>query len=178
MVSFRTAGLLTAMAIPALALPVADNGLQQRQDEVTAVHATFTFPFVQNLRHTAVTSAIPGGPDDINPCAAVLCQINTTCEIVKGQAVCLPISTSLPAEPTVITAEPTIFTATPTIRTPEPTYATTGLPLPPAEGVQCGENVCDAGEVCCNPSCGICTPPNGACIMIFCADGQLPTRQA
>jgi hypothetical protein len=24
------------------------------------------------------------------------------------------------------------------------------------------------GEVCCNPSCGICTPPDGVCIQIAC----------
>lgn len=35
-------------------------------------------------------------------------------------------------------------------------------------GVKCGDNTCAAGLVCCNPSCGICTPPNGACIQLFC----------
>lgn len=32
----------------------------------------------------------------------------------------------------------------------------------------CGPSLCAAGEVCCNPSCGICTPPDGACIEIAC----------
>jgi hypothetical protein len=34
--------------------------------------------------------------------------------------------------------------------------------------VTCGSNVCDAGMVCCNESCGICTPPDGVCIQIAC----------
>jgi len=32
----------------------------------------------------------------------------------------------------------------------------------------CGPTVCPAGQVCCNASCGICTPPGGACILIGC----------
>jgi hypothetical protein len=30
-------------------------------------------------------------------------------------------------------------------------------------GEACGETTCDADQVCCNPSCGICTEPGGAC---------------
>jgi hypothetical protein len=41
------------------------------------------------------------------------------------------------------------------------------VPLPP-EGEPCGDTMCDAGMVCCNASCGICTPPDGACIQIAC----------
>jgi hypothetical protein len=26
------------------------------------------------------------------------------------------------------------------------------------------------GQVCCNESCGICTPPEGMCILIACID--------
>ena len=33
---------------------------------------------------------------------------------------------------------------------------------------QCGDTTCRAGTVCCNASCGICTPPGGACIQIAC----------
>jgi len=32
----------------------------------------------------------------------------------------------------------------------------------------CGQGMCDAGEFCCNPSCGICAPIGGACIEIAC----------
>jgi hypothetical protein len=41
---------------------------------------------------------------------------------------------------------------------------------PPASaGPACGARRCAAGQVCCNASCGICTPPGGACIQIFCS---------
>ena len=40
--------------------------------------------------------------------------------------------------------------------------------LPNAGGEPCGDKVCGAGMVCCNASCGICTPPDGACIQIAC----------
>jgi hypothetical protein len=35
-------------------------------------------------------------------------------------------------------------------------------------GPKCGSTVCSAGNVCCNASCGICTPPGRACIQIAC----------
>ena len=38
----------------------------------------------------------------------------------------------------------------------------------PAAGESCGPNTCETGEVCCNASCGICTPPDGACIQVAC----------
>ena len=37
-----------------------------------------------------------------------------------------------------------------------------------SEGERCGPKTCAVGEVCCNESCGICTPPDGACIQLFC----------
>jgi hypothetical protein len=37
-----------------------------------------------------------------------------------------------------------------------------------ATGVTCGRTICAPGEVCCNASCGICTPPDGACIQVVC----------
>jgi hypothetical protein len=36
------------------------------------------------------------------------------------------------------------------------------------EGVACGPRTCPAGQVCCNRSCGICTPPDGVCTQQFC----------
>lgn len=39
---------------------------------------------------------------------------------------------------------------------------------PPPKGEPCGAKTCDAGMVCCNDSCGICTPPGGACILLEC----------
>lgn len=38
----------------------------------------------------------------------------------------------------------------------------------PLGGERCGDTVCGPGRVCCNASCGICTPPGGACIQIVC----------
>lgn len=37
-----------------------------------------------------------------------------------------------------------------------------------ATGPKCGTTTCAAGMTCCNASCGICAPPNGACIQIAC----------
>jgi hypothetical protein len=43
----------------------------------------------------------------------------------------------------------------------------------------CGANTCDVGEVCCNPSCGICAPPGVACSQVACDDGPTyPSSQA
>jgi hypothetical protein len=46
-------------------------------------------------------------------------------------------------------------------------------PTPPT-GQACGKTTCAAGEVCCNASCGICTPPNGGCILLACTDEPPP----
>jgi len=32
----------------------------------------------------------------------------------------------------------------------------------------CGPATCPEGQVCCNSSCGICTPPSGFCTMQYC----------
>lgn len=32
----------------------------------------------------------------------------------------------------------------------------------------CGDGFCDVGDVCCNDSCGICTPPGGVCTQQVC----------
>lgn len=37
-------------------------------------------------------------------------------------------------------------------------------------GEKCGPSVCAEGEICCNESCGICTPPDGACIDLACCN--------
>ena len=38
----------------------------------------------------------------------------------------------------------------------------------PANTVPCGPSVCRNGDVCCNESCGICTPPDGVCTQQAC----------
>jgi hypothetical protein len=42
-------------------------------------------------------------------------------------------------------------------------------------GDPCGDNVCGAGEYCCNESCGICAPEGGGCIKLFCQPEPEPT---
>lgn len=40
----------------------------------------------------------------------------------------------------------------------------------PDGGQACGNGFCPAGQVCCNSSCGICTPPDGVCTQQFCGE--------
>lgn len=35
-------------------------------------------------------------------------------------------------------------------------------------GPRCGDRQCGGGQVCCNESCGICTPPGGVCTQQLC----------
>lgn len=42
--------------------------------------------------------------------------------------------------------------------------------------VACGKVECAAGEICCNPSCGICTAPDGMCTQQFCDEGSSDVR--
>jgi hypothetical protein len=39
-------------------------------------------------------------------------------------------------------------------------------------GLRCGPNTCARGQICCNPSCGICTPPDGFCTEQLCDAGD------
>ncbi|HEY8429736.1 MAG TPA: hypothetical protein VIL20_15235 [Sandaracinaceae bacterium] len=41
-------------------------------------------------------------------------------------------------------------------------------------GEPCGPTTCAAGEVCCNPSCGICTAPGEGCSLVECVDAGPP----
>jgi hypothetical protein len=43
-------------------------------------------------------------------------------------------------------------------------------------GTPCGDNVCGAGEYCCNPSCGICAPEGGFCTQQFCESALCTTE--
>ncbi len=43
----------------------------------------------------------------------------------------------------------------------------------PIGGTPCGYRTCPSGQVCCNESCSICTPPGAACTQQVCsADGR------
>src|SRR5688572_9379372 len=37
-----------------------------------------------------------------------------------------------------------------------------------AELEQCGDVVCGEGQVCCNSSCNMCSPPDGVCTALLC----------
>lgn len=53
----------------------------------------------------------------------------------------------------------------------QPFFDDCGCGCAPSEepaGEPCGNNTCTDGNVCCNASCGICTPPGGACIQLAC----------
>jgi hypothetical protein len=41
-------------------------------------------------------------------------------------------------------------------------------------GPKCGSKVCPADQVCCNASCGVCTPPGFACDAIACVPEPTP----
>jgi hypothetical protein len=47
---------------------------------------------------------------------------------------------------------------------------------PKPSGERCGPNVCQAGEFCCNESCGICAPRGGACTQQLCEPPQCRTN--
>ena len=44
----------------------------------------------------------------------------------------------------------------------------------PASGETCGNNVCGPGLVCCNASCGTCTPPGEKCSQLVCGMPVVP----
>jgi hypothetical protein len=94
-----------------------------------------------------------------NPCNLVDCLPNMTCEVQGGEAVCVPID----VEP-----NPCAFTLC-MVGTECIVQDGEAVCVPfNAGGEQCGDVTCPTGEICCNESCGICTPPDGACIDLFC----------
>ena len=40
--------------------------------------------------------------------------------------------------------------------------------------VKCGQVMCGEGQICCNPSCGICTAPDVMCTQQFCDTPEKP----
>jgi hypothetical protein len=45
------------------------------------------------------------------------------------------------------------------------------LPTPIPQREVCGSNICPPNQSCCNPSCGICTPPGKGCVKLLCGPG-------
>jgi hypothetical protein len=94
-----------------------------------------------------------------NPCNLVDCVPGNVCEVQDGEAVCVPATGG---------TNPCAFTLCPVNtecieRDGEAVCKPIG-----GGGDACGDVTCGAGQVCCNASCGICTPPDGACIQIAC----------
>jgi hypothetical protein len=86
--------------------------------------------------------------------------LNDTCDPSAGSADCggggvcvckqtvaCPVNSKWNGSPSVCACEPTVIVIN-----------------------KCGDNLCGAGEYCCNESCGICAPIGGACIQLYCGD--------
>ncbi len=52
------------------------------------------------------------------------------------------------------------------------TGASEGQEQPATHGPACGKVICAVGEVCCNPSCSVCTAPDGMCTQQLCMDDE------
>ena len=105
---------------------------------------------------TQFSSSVPEGVQ----CGSVRCLQNEVC-CNQSCGICTPRGGACTQQ----FCEPT--------EAPTPTPASSiggsgGVGSSQGNGVLCGPNRCAVGELCCNQSCGICTPPGGACIELFC----------
>jgi hypothetical protein len=99
-------------------------------------------------------------PVPVDPCLSVTCLEGSVCELNKrGRPVCVPV----PVDPclSVTCLEGSVCELN---KRGRPVC----VPVPVPEGEPCGSTVCGEGLVCCNASCGICTPPDGVCIQLAC----------
>jgi len=115
-----------------------------------------------------------GGEED--PCAAVRCKAGRHCEVTEVQCIQAPcpplVECVLDDEGGAPGCE--LIDCRPGDKCVEDASgAGSCVPGDGGEvGVECGKNTCAVGEVCCNESCGICTPPDGACIELYCGDPE------
>lgn len=64
-----------------------------------------------------------------------------------------------------------------------PCWVDTCVPDDPSKGHNpnyrevCGPTICTSGTLCCNASCGICTPTGDNCIQIVCDSGAEATHK-
>lgn len=106
-----------------------------------------------------------------DPCATVRCAAGTHCQVRDVQCVrepCRPQPTCVPDAKPACDLDCARGThcelkQVQCVRAPCPPQ-----PTCVADGVKCGSNSCGPDEYCCNASCGICAPKNGACIQIAC----------
>jgi len=112
-----------------------------------------------------------GSDDKQDLCAGVRCKGGSHCEVTEVQCItepCPPIVECVPdADETGPGCE--LIDCLPEYTCVEDASGV-GSCVPVGGGVSCGKNTCSEGEVCCNASCGICTPPDGACIQLACEE--------
>ncbi len=90
----------------------------------------------------------------LDPCASVRCAAGTECQVIDGSAACVPTTSACAA--TLCPVDTTC-------------QEIDGAAQCVSNGsLACGSSTCAEGTVCCNSSCGICTPPGFACIQIAC----------
>jgi hypothetical protein len=93
-----------------------------------------------------------------DPCATVRCAAGTHCKAKGQRAECV-----LDDQPVTTCASVLCIVGTVCEDAPSGPRCVTA----PA-GEPCGSTTCPSGQVCCNASCGICTPPGYSCIQLAC----------
>ncbi|MBX3208664.1 MAG: hypothetical protein KF764_26765 [Labilithrix sp.] len=107
-----------------------------------------------------VTRALPAG--GAKTCADTTCSDDTFCDLQTVTCVRAPC----PAVPRCISGmHPCAVTTCITGNACE-SHDGEAVCIPIASA--CGRTTCETGMVCCNASCGICTPPDGACTQQAC----------
>jgi hypothetical protein len=105
------------------------------------------------LRQAAAPNVAPEADLDAAPNAAV----PDASAVPPAAPTAAPVESSAPPE--VIAAEAGVVVV---------------VPNPPGPRVPCGPVSCPSDQECCNPSCGVCTPPGGACTKVFCGAPSSP----
>lgn len=105
-----------------------------------------------------VCDCVPAEPE-VDACATVRCAAGTHCVVVDDQAVCESDELTNPCAAVLCLTGTTCEVVNGQAEC---------VPIDSTGSEACGDVTCAEGEVCCNASCGICTPPDGACIQIAC----------
>ncbi|KAK4672069.1 hypothetical protein QC763_0000070 [Podospora pseudopauciseta] len=155
MVSLRL--MFLALALGASAKPVDSEALEARQD----------------------------GADKIDGCATVRCAKGTTCKVLLGSPLCVPLDARETKCGTAVCAagmvccnascnlctRPDMMCTQQVCQSPD-TKPPPVVEEPPVKDRICGTKICPVGQECCNSSCGYCRAPGQGCTKEFCA----PTR--
>lgn len=126
-----------------------------------------------------------------NPCATVRCAAGTHCEVKKGRAACVADVQACSTDSDCrlfdnycdgcacnalsATSPDPVCTGSTVACFVQPCMGKTAVcksgvcqVADATAGEACGSTTCPSGQVCCNSSCGICTPPGGVCIQLAC----------